>query len=433
MKNVFVIGLDEFNRKKLECLPEAEECRFLPALDYTEIRHVQHYDMEQLIRCARKRMKAEPGGVDAIVTYYDFPGTVMVPILAEEFGVIGPSLESVLKCEHKYWSRLEQQKVIAEHIPKFRAFDPSDEDAYHTIDLIPPFWIKPFKSFKSYLAFKVSDEYTFRTYSKVIQENLDFIQGPFSYLLETYGMPEEFVQMKESCIAESTLGGQMCTLEGYVYNEEVVIYGIVDSVRELDRSSFARYEYPSALPLEIQFRMIDIARRAINALGLTRSPFNIEFFYDPTFDRINLLEINPRISQAHTDIFEKVHSTSHHRIMLQIALGIKPKPMEYNGEYPVAANCMLRVYNPGRIIRVPDNQSIQQVEKEVPGSFVQVLVQEGQLLEDLQHQDSYSYHLANIYIGARHRMELVEKYNRCLELLPFEVEFQSDITASPDL
>jgi len=427
MKNVFVVGLDDFNLAMLERLPEAEECRFLPALDISEIRNVERYDMEKLISTAKKRMSSEPGGVAAVVTYYDFPGTDLVPILAEEFGVIGPTLESVLKCEHKYWSRLEQQKVIPDNIPNFKAFDPEDEDAYRNLDMIPPFWIKPFKSFKSYLAYKINDEYSFTVHAKEMAENLDFMQEPFNYLMEEYNMPKEYLDMRESCIAESSLNGHMCTLEGYVYNGDVVVYGIVDSVREIDRSSFSRYEYPSSLPLEVQFRMADVARRTITAIGLNQSPFNIEFFYDPNYDTTSLLEINPRISQAHTDIFEKVHGISHHRIMLQIALGQRPKAMGYNGDFRVAANFMVRTYEPGKVVNVPDQETIEALQKEMPGTIIKVAVEEGQDLSDLKYQDSYSYQIANVFMGAEHRMELLEKYNRCMDRLDFKVERDAPI------
>jgi biotin carboxylase len=233
--------------------------------------------------------------------------------------------------------------------------------------------------------------------------------------------------MRESCIAETPLTGHQCTLEGYVCEGDVVIYGVVDSIREEDRSSFSRYEYPSRLPMEIQFRMADLARRAISQVGLNNSAFNIEFFYNPTHNQVGLLEINPRISQAHTDIFEKVHGTSHHRIMLQVALGQRPGAMEYNGDFQFAANFMLRTFEPGRVMKIPEAARIESLTEEMPGTIIKLDVKEGQNLEDLQGQDSYSYQLANIYIGARDRLDLLEKYNRCLERMEFEVERESTI------
>ncbi|MDA3867180.1 MAG: hypothetical protein PF489_10615, partial [Salinivirgaceae bacterium] len=152
-KQVFIIGLDDFNLTKLQRLPEAAECDFLPALKIEEIRSEKQLDMEALINKACERID-QNGHIDAIVSYYDFPGTTLVPILSEKYNLPGPTLESVMKCEHKYWSRLEQNKVIAHSIPTFKAFDPFDDNAYQQIEMIPPFWIKPIKSYRSYLAYR---------------------------------------------------------------------------------------------------------------------------------------------------------------------------------------------------------------------------------------------------------------------------------------
>jgi len=421
-KQVFIVGLDEFNRKKLERLPHAAECDFHSALDFSDIRDVERYDMKTLIETAIERIDASGVKPDAIVAYYDFPATDLVPILSEHFGTRAPTLEAVLKCEHKFWSRIVQQRVIDDCIPQFHSFDPFDEEAYDKIPLMPPYWIKPIKSFRSFLAYLINDKDDFDTAIPEIRENIGLMNEPFNYLFEQFPLPAEFAEMPESCMAESTLSGSMCTVEGYVFNGEVVVYGVVDSVREKDRSSFARYEYPSALPQEVQFRMADISRRAITEIGLDNSPFNIEFFWDQTYNHVGLLEINPRISQAHTDLFEKVHGISHHSIMLDVALGRKPSPMQYDGEFQRAGNFMLRTFEDGYVKRVPDGEEIARVAKRIPGTVVKLRVQSGQRLSELSGQDSYSYELANIYVGGRDQLELLGKYHQCLEHLPFEIE-----------
>lgn len=421
-KKVFVVGLDDFNLKKLQRLPEAAECDFLPAIEYQEMRGVQNYDMEALIGKAFQRID-EHGKIDAIVTYYDFPGTNLVPVIAERYRLTAPSLESVLKCEHKYWSRLEQNKVIPRSIPMFAAFDPFDEQAFQKIEMIPPFWIKPIKSFRSFLAYKINSEHQFNEYMQEVREHIDYMSEPFHYMFQNFDIPREYADMKETMIAETPISGHQCTVEGYVYDGEVVVYGIVDSVREADRSSFAHYVYPSSLPQEIQFRMADLTRRAITQIGLNNSAFNIEFFYNSTVNQIFLLEINPRISQAHTDIFEKVHGVSHHSIMLNLALGRRPKALEYEGRHRIAANFMLRLYDAGRVTGIPRQEEIGQLQSKYPEMSLKLHVKEGMHLTELQGQDSYSFELANLFLGARNQDELLEKYNDCLNQLTFEIEF----------
>ncbi|TVR66765.1 MAG: ATP-grasp domain-containing protein [Spirochaetaceae bacterium] len=421
-KKIFIVGLDEFNKGKLERLPHAEYCEFHGALDFSEIRGVESFDMKALIETATERIRAVTDRPDAIAAYYDFPATDLVPILAERFGTPGPTLESVLKCEHKYWSRLEQQKTIPDNIPRFFAFDPLAENALENIPLLPPYWIKPIKSFRSFLAYRINGPGDYERALPEIREKGDYMTEPFTYLFRTYPLPAEIGQMRETFMAESLLSGAMCTVEGYVYKGEVVIYGVVDSVREQDRSSFTRYEYPSSMPREIQFRMVDVSRRVISGIGLDNSPFNIEFFWDQTHDHVGLLEINPRISQAHTDLFEKVHGISHHAVMIDLALGEKPGPVDGRGRFRVAGHFMLRSFRNGVVRRVPSAEEIESIQKEMPDTVVRVKVRPGMKLSDLHGQDSYSYELAVVYIGGQDQAELLEKYDRCAKELKFEIE-----------
>jgi len=215
-KQVFVIGLDDFNLEKLKRLPEAQECEFHPAIEVKEMRGVDELNMQELIDRAFRRIDAHRKA-DAIVSYYDFPGTTLVPIIAGKYKLRAPSLESVMKCEHKYWSRLEQSKVIPRSIPRFRAFDPFDDTAYQSIEMIPPFWIKPIKSYRSFLAYKITSEYQFVKIMKDVRKEIGYLSNPFNYLLQNYHLPQEYAQMKETMIAETPITGYQCTVEGYVY------------------------------------------------------------------------------------------------------------------------------------------------------------------------------------------------------------------------
>ncbi|TGC09100.1 ATP-grasp domain-containing protein [Methanolobus halotolerans] len=420
--NVFIVGMDRFNLKKLQRVPEAEECEFHAALYIDEIRNISQYDMDALIDKAEQRIKSTPGGIHAIVSYFDFPATDLIPILAEKFGVPGPDLECILKCQHKYWSRYEQKKIIPGHIPEFCPFDPFEDDPFSSINLELPFWIKPFRSFRSFLAFKITTKEQFYEYIDEIRENVSYIHEPFLYILKVHEIPDEIANMKESCIAEKPISGHQCTLEGYVFNKKVVIYGIVDSIKDQYFFSFLRYEYPSCLPDEVQNRMVDVCSRFIKHIGLDNSAFNVEFFYNQANDEVYLLEINSRISQSHADLFEKVHGMSHHRVMLQIALGREPDPLGQNGEFRYAAKFMYRTFEAGKVQRVPSEEEIDEVIKEIPGTIIKTRVVEGQRLSELQMQDSYSYELADIFVGAQNRDELVDKYNYILERIPFSIE-----------
>jgi hypothetical protein len=64
----------------------------------------------------------------------------------------------LLKCENKFRTRLEQQNAIHEHIPRFA---PAEIHSMDELDLPAPFWIKPVRPFRAYLAFETGDQETF--------------------------------------------------------------------------------------------------------------------------------------------------------------------------------------------------------------------------------------------------------------------------------
>ena len=72
--------------------------------------------------------------------------------------------------------------------------------------------------------------------------------------------------------------------------------------------------------------------------------------------------------------------------------------------------------------RVPTREEVEQVERAVPGCTVDVAVTVGDRLSELYDQDSYSFALATVYLGADDEEELVRKYEHALEGLPFEFE-----------
>ncbi|MFO7789990.1 MAG: ATP-grasp domain-containing protein [Bacteroidota bacterium] len=422
-KKIFVIGLDKFNLGKLKNLPEAEECEFLPALKFDEIRGVEDYCIPDLIHKINKRIE-KAGRIDAVVSYFDFPGSVLVPIIAEKYDLPGPGLENIMKCEHKYWSRREQQQVIPNNIPEFKLFDPYDKEAYDKINFTPPFWIKPIKSYHSYLAYRIKDKKHFYKCLKEVHEYIDYMVEPFTHIISEYDLPEHIKQLEDIMFAETEVSGRQCTVEGYIYDNQVMIYGLIDSINYENHPSFARYEYPSSLPYEIQYRMSELSRLVIEQIGLNNTAFNIEFFYDEDENQINLLEINPRMSQSHADMFEKIHGISHHHVMLNLALGRRPDPMEPAGKYEVASHFMYRYFNSGTVKKTPSEKEIEYVENKYPDMELKINVKKGMALDDLPdyYTDSYSYVLANIMLGGKSHEELLNKYNDVVNHLTFEIE-----------
>lgn len=421
-KNIFVIGLDPYNLRKLKGIRHSERYHFHALLEYEEVVKPLDYPYELMLKKAMQQLQRFSGKIDAIISYWDFPGDIMVPILCREFGLPSPSLEDVLKCGHKYWARLEQQRIIPEHIPAFCAFDPFIDDPLQQIELPFPFWVKPVKSFGSYLGFHIDSAQSFYQYLPFIRNNIPRIGNAFNLALKHAVLPPEVEGIGGNhCIAETIISGQRQNgPEGYVYNGQVHVNGITDSLKDERGMSFTRYEYPSTWPRYMQEKSLAVTGRLLSSLGLDNSPYNLEFIWDESSDDLKLIEVNPRISQSLSDMFEKVHGSSNHEVAVELALGHKPDYPRAEGRFRCAAKFMWRHYENALVTRVPSLEEIAQVEQEFPGTEVYIEAQQGGLLSALRDQDSYSYEIAIILLGADDHQQLLQRYARCQEILTFE-------------
>ncbi len=216
-KNVFPIARDCLNLAKLKSLERFGDYRIHPVLDFKDVQGehppADHGD-------------PEPGGTGDRFVFghqgchhhvWDFPVSCLLPILCDRFGVPSPSLESVIKCYHKYWSRIVQRKVAPECTPKFSKVDLNDDQALSKIELDLPFWLKPVKAFRSQLAFKINDERDFHGSTGIIREKIPRFSKPFDFFLERVATPNEIASAHGGfCIAEEVIEGRQGALEGYV-------------------------------------------------------------------------------------------------------------------------------------------------------------------------------------------------------------------------
>ncbi len=427
MKNIFVIGLDAFNLEELQSIREAQSCRFVGLLEYDEIVRPKSgkIEFEFLRSKAEKALASFPGSIDGIVAFWDFPSSAMAGVLRNAHGLVGPSNEAIAKCEHKYWSRLEQREVVPDLVPRFCAIDPFAGDPLEYVEISYPFWIKPVKAHSSRLGFKIRTPDELRGHIPEIREKIGFFGRPFNEYLGHVGVPEQVRPINGYwCIAEEMISaGQQCTLEGYVYKGDVEVYGIVDSIRGgRHRSCLVRYQYPTSLPAKVQSRMIDATRKVLTRFGYDCAPFNIEYFWDRRSDQIRLLEVNARISKSHCPLFRMVDGASHQEVMVDLALGERPRFPSRKGPFRVAGKFMQRVFDDGIVSGMPTSNEISLVRKVYPEARFRLLAEVGERLKYSHHCDSYSYELADIFLGAEHRGELLRKYQDVLDRVTFDVE-----------
>lgn len=429
-EKVFVLGLEPFNLALLETFTDSEGVELHEAFSAEEsVGITEPFKLMDLVQLAEKRMD-EYGPADAILNYWDFPGSCLAPLLSKRNGLPGPSLESVAALEHKFWARRELEKVAPEASTGFCAFDPFTDRPRAAIDLEYPFWVKPFVSHSSYLGFKIESEEDLMAAMEPMRNGIGLFGNPFNEFLQHVEIPDEVKGIGGChCIAEKSIAADaQVTLEGYVFEGETLVYGAVDSVREGGvGSSFSRYEYPSKLPEDVIGRMVDVTAKLMKQIGYDNAPFNAEFFYDEETNRISLLEVNTRLSKSHAPLFQDVDGTSHQKIGLDLALGRRPRFPHREGRWPSAAKFMVRLFQDGKVKRVPTSTEIHHMQTRYPEAMVQVLVEAGQRLSHLAFQDSYSFELADIFIGGRSNEELLTKYADIMDNLPFTIDLTAPV------
>lgn len=425
IRNVFVVGLDDMNAERLERLRGVEDVRFHGLVEPAKVYDTQEFDIPEMLAESETVLDKFDGSIDAIVGYMDFPVSTMLPILCEKYGTRNASLEALLKCEHKYWSRKVMREAIPEHTPAFTAFDPFDDKALSKIgeaDLRFPFFVKPIKSSGSRLGFRIDSPEDFDYAIERLRGEIEQISEPFNHVLEHADLPDDIRAVNgRYCMAERIIGGRQCTVEGYVHNGEVVPYGTVDSIRYPQVLSFFYYFYPSKLPHRVQNEMYDITRKIMAHISYDSAAFNIEFFWDELQDRIWLLEINTRVSQSHCDLFESVDGVSHQQVTVDLALGRKPDMPQGEGDFNVAAEFFYRVFfRDATLARVPTRAEIAVAEEQAPGTRVASNVTTGMRLSELPEQDAYSYAVASLWMGASTQGKLLWNYEQVLKRLNYE-------------
>lgn len=432
-KNLFVLGEDPFNQQHhLKPLSRAYGFNFHCLTSWHDS-SVEARPVRKTLEEARRRLKLFDDSIDGLITFFDFPVSLITPILCREFELPSPSVEAVFRCEHKYWSRLLQREAAPDVVPPFSRLDPHEEldeawDRLASEGLQPPFWMKPAKGVLGELAFRIEDRQQFDKAMAKAREKIGHFSGPMDELMQEarLKLPDEFggEGANRLFVVEQDVQTPLsCTVEGHRFRGETRIHGIVDSFRYPGRMTFHRLQYPSKLPESVQQRMSEASARIMERIEYDGGAFNIEYFWDRDQDRVWLLEINPRISQSHAPQFRLVDGDANMKVIADLALGQRPQLVRGEGRYRIAAKLMLRIFaEDGVVTRTPGEADIEAVRRQFPGTLVTPTVELGQRLSEQAHGDNYSWQLAEIYMGARNEEELLTHFNEAVEMLKFKVE-----------
>jgi len=367
-------------------------------------------EIESILRRCRE------DGVEGILTTDDYPGTTLASVVADELNLTAPKPKANLFCQHKFYSRQIQAAAAPESVPEFDLIDVSDTAAMPPAGRFPLF-VKPVKSFFSVGAQRVDSQQHLAHIKSHWARAAAFFQ-PFEILFKKH---TGFSLGTNYLLAEGLLEGVQTTLDGYVCQGQVQVMGVVDSIMFPNTIAFRRFEYPSTLPETVQERMAEVASKVMPALGFDNGQFNIEFMYNPETDTVRIVEINPRMSSQFADLFEKVDGTNSYSVLLDLALGNRPQFKRREGRHRAAFSCVLRTFQNQRVLRLPSQDELQTLLRELPDIRIELLATEGRKLSE-QMQDTCSYRYGLLNIGGRDREEILELFDYCKRKLTFRFE-----------
>ncbi len=375
------------------------------------------FDVERFVA----EVSATYPGARGVFASSDYPGAPVAALIARRLGLAGPDPRAVLRTAHKYAARVALCAAVPEAVPRFALLDPFDPGTWHP-GLDFPCFVKPVKGSFSVLARQVDTPQGLLDFlgTEPLREYCRYFVRIFDDLVRRHGV---FERGAAFFLAEELLHGDQVTVEGWVQEGELGFLGIVDTHFHPGTKSFARFEYPCAYPQGVQARMRDVVGRAVRALGLDHTLFNVELMVDGRSDRIAVVEVNPRMCGQFADLYAKVDGIGGYEWARAIALGERPRPTPGGGTFAVAASVPLRAFERMRVRAVPSPDEIAELEREFPGTRIWLECRAGEVLCTApEAEDGVSQRYAVANLGAGSRLALLDKARLIEERLGIVLE-----------
>ena len=269
--------------------------------------------MGYLDRC-REVMKREK--VDAVVSTHDL-GDLIAAVLAEEFGLPGPSAEAVFLCLHKLYGRRAEVDPIRCRALLFD--EPLPELTYPAYLKAP--WLK-----LGLLGFKVSSDEETRAAMEMARRELP------AWSRQYYPVFERAVDLAkypsattDMMLVEEFVEGRQVTVEGWSLNGDIQIWAITETNTFAGTRVIDNFSTPSRVDRGTAEALRAKTIETIRAFGFDGGFFNIEFWL--TDDGVRLTEVNGRSAACFGGIYELALGADIFAAVADVATGRAPRAL----------------------------------------------------------------------------------------------------------
>lgn len=408
MKRIFIPFPTMWDRPQLDLCRTAWQDRF--EVVYGEVADAEvrwNFDYQGWLA------RALTGRADGVFSSSDYPGAIAAAEIANARKLPGSDPAKLVTASHKFRARQMLQDVAP---VKFALIDPEKPAD-------PPFgypcFVKPVRG-------------TFSMHTRLVK-NADELRA----FMASPGVREfraQYVQMFNSMwarhvgdgidgryfMAEEPLSGAQVTVEGLICQGKVTVFGVVDSELHPRTGSFTRFVYPSRLPQAVQQQMHDVAARAVVALGLDNTLFNLEMFWSAE-QGARIIEVNPRMCGQFGDLYLRVDGRSSYEAALELSSGRRPIWPHRQGRSKVASSKPLRVLEPVRVTGAPDSSLLLNVAHKYD-ALIWNETTRGDVMADFTDEDGYSFRYAVINLGADSEQELLRRTQAAVAELGWRFE-----------
>lgn len=367
----------------------------------------------RLIERHRKRQIA------AVISNQEQFGAHAAALACERLGLPGTPVAAIVRAQNKAAARAIHTQVLPEHTPTFCTFHFSADPAT-AVTLPYPVFVKPVKAAFSVLARRCASVGDLRRHLRF---------GPFEkHIIRALTRPFRTVSPRyldceataDHFIAETALDpGVQFSVDGYAVRGQIRLLGIVDAHMYPGTQAFMRFELPTRLPESISSRALDVARRAVDALGFSHGLFNVEFIWHPATDRLWIIEVNPRMAGQFSDLYERVSGRSLWSLLFALSLG-REVPAAPGGAFGSAASFVFREFD-GGVKCAPSSAALVRLAQMFP---------DARLYLDLKHGAARrreerwvgSYRYALLHQGGNDHHDLMARFAAARATLDFDRE-----------
>jgi hypothetical protein len=359
--------------------------------------------------------KQRASRVAAVLSTDPYPGAVIAAAVASRLGLPHISTAAALSLQHRYVSRLLQQRSVPEAVPKFELLESTSEPE---LSLAFPCYVRPVKAFVTHASALIDTPEELRAHLAKNALSSEVTSAFDRFAREAGGI----VFSGGDFIAEEILPGQRIWVEGAARRGRTIVIGVVSRRVE---SGLTRFDYPAAIDDSIRSEAERIAARFIDSVGYGDGIFTMEFAADAESGRIGIVDVVPTMRRDFAALHEKVDGTSTWEMLVDVASGRELTFIPEGGEYPTATTFALCRGAECVVSRAPSAADVGRALSLVSGASVAILAGSGERLAPFDERGG-SYRYAELTIGGMSAAEVDAGFARLDGSLPFVFGEEAD-------